>query len=112
MLKLLSIAFSAPVIAAAMAVIFSFYSPNILLSAMLGILFLSVMPILPFFYFYGKGLVDINISERKLRINFLIFAVAVYIASSAVFFYLDYAQKRKRFWHAEKFHFSCIMQCS
>ncbi len=111
MLQFLSKALSAPVIAAAAAVIFSFYTPNIFLSAIAGILFLSIIPILPFFYFYKKGLIDINIKERKWRISFLLFAIAVFIASSAIFFYLDYAQKRNRFWHAEKFHFSCIMKC-
>lgn len=90
MLKILSNALSAPVIAAAVAVIFSFYSPNMFLSAILGILFLSIIPVMPFLYFYSKGLVDIDINERKYRTFFLLFAIVVYIMSSAIFFYLNY----------------------
>lgn len=89
-LKILSHAFSPPVVAAETVVIFSSLSPNIALSAGLGILFLAVIPILPFLYFLGKRQTNINIISRRIRTVVLIMAIASYAASSAVFYYLDY----------------------
>lgn len=90
MLKLLSHILSPPAIAAATAVIFSTFSPNILLSAVLGVFLLAVIPSLPFLYLLRKRLTDVDIRSRKTRVAVLAAAAASYVASSAVFYYLGY----------------------
>jgi len=89
-LKLLSHILSPPAIAAATAVIFSTLSPNIILSAILGVFLLAIIPSLPFLYLLKKRLTYADIRSRKARVAVLAAAVVCYIASSAVFYYLDY----------------------
>lgn len=90
MLEFLSHALSPPAIAAPAAVIFSFLSPNILLSAILGVSFLAAIPALQFLYLLKKGLTDIDIRSRRTRNSVLAAAAASYAASSAIFYYLGY----------------------
>ncbi len=90
MLKLLSHLLSPPVIAIAAVTIFSSSSPNFFLSAALGILLLAVIPTLPLFYLLKKGQVDMDMTSRKIRAATMLTSIAGDIASSAVFYYLDY----------------------
>lgn len=90
MLQFLSNALSAPAIAAAVSIAFSLNSQNFALSTLLGILLLSVFPILPIFYFSRKGATDMEVHERKKRTFFFLMAIAGYILSSAVFYFLNY----------------------
>ncbi len=90
MLEILSHILSPPAVAAVAAVIFSFLSPNILLSAILGISFLAVTPSLPFLYILKKRLTGMDIRSRRTRASALAAAAASYAASSAVFYYLGY----------------------
>lgn len=89
-LKILSNALSPPAIAAATAVIFSLLSPDILLSAILGVSFLAAIPSIPFLYLLKKRLTDMDIRSRRIRAAVLTAAIASYAASSAVFYYLNY----------------------
>lgn len=90
MLRLLSNILSAPAIAAAVTIIFSLSSPDIFLSLTLGFLFLVFFPVLPFFYFLERKIIDFDASDRRKRTTILLAASANYAAASAVFYWLDY----------------------
>jgi len=69
----ISLLCSAPATAAILSIIMALYSPiglgilNKLQAAALGVLFLSIVPTVAAFVFYKKGIVDIEVSERKKR---------------------------------------------
>lgn len=90
--KRLSLAFSAPMPAFLAVLIFSFLSPigvgpflGELLGAMLGILLLSILPILPVLYYARKGVVDIDVSDRRRRPKLFGMAILGYSLGVAVF---------------------------
>lgn len=57
---------------------------------MIGLLFLSISPMAMVIYFYGKGRVDLDVSNRKQRTSFYIVAIGSYIIATVLFFYTNY----------------------
>lgn len=90
MLRFLSNVLSAPVVAAAVTVIFSLYSPDIFMSMFLGFLFLVAIPVLPFLYLLEKKIIDFDASDRKKRTAILLAAIASYAVASLVFYQMGY----------------------
>lgn len=90
LLQVLSLVFSAPAIAAVVTIVFSLFSSNMLLSIIIGFLFLVIIPMLPVLYFFEQGLIDIDIQERKKRTLFFLTAIVSYVATSFIFYYLNY----------------------
>jgi len=91
-LLLLSLLVSAPATAAMLSFVFSFYSPvgtgsiGGMQSFLLGVIFLSVVPTLTILYFYKKGIVDIELSERRLRTPFYAIGLMSQIIAAAAFY--------------------------
>jgi membrane-associated phospholipid phosphatase len=78
----LTLAFSAPTFALIAVIIFSLFSPiglgpslGEVTSILLGAVFLSILPISPVFYYARKGVVDLQVSERRMRPK--LFAMAI-----------------------------------
>lgn len=91
-LTLLSLLCSAPATAVMLSFIFSFYSPigigNLtgVQSFLLGVIFLSIVPTITILYFYRKGIVDIELSERKLRTPFYVVGILSQMIAAIVFY--------------------------
>ena len=94
--QLFSAIFSPVGIAFYTTVIFSVFSPivqtnyNILISIILGIIFLCILPIIGIFYQYFIGKVDLWVSNQKKRTPLYITAIIVYIIGAIIFYYIDY----------------------
>jgi len=93
-LLLLSLLCSAPATAVMLSFLFSFYSPigtgtvGEMQSFLLGVLFLTVIPTVTILYFYRKGIVDIELSERKLRTPFYAIGMVSQMMAAIVFYSL------------------------
>lgn len=87
-----SVMCSAPATAAILAIIFGRFSPigtgqiNSLQAMALGVLFLSVVPTLVALYFYRKGIVDVEVSERRRRTPIYAVALGSQALAAFVFF--------------------------
>lgn len=85
---------SAPATAAILSILMAKFSPigigslSSIQAAMLGIAFLSVVPTLTALYFYRKGVVDIEVSERKKRTPIYAVAIGSQILAAFVFYVL------------------------
>jgi membrane-associated phospholipid phosphatase len=92
----ISLVLSAPMLAFLAVAIFSFESPiglgpvlSDLFGVMLGLLFLSILPILPVLYYARKGIVDIDVSDRKMRPKLFGMAILGYSLGVIAFYYLQ-----------------------
>ena len=92
----ISLVLSAPMLAFLAAVIFSSISPigvgpflSELTSMMLGMLFLSILPILPVLYYARKGIVDIDVSDRRMRPKLFGMAILGYSLGAISFYFLE-----------------------
>jgi membrane-associated phospholipid phosphatase len=74
-----------------LSVIFSVFSPlglgelNTVQSMVIGVIFLSVVPIAPILYYMRIGKVDINVSAREKRTSFYIVAIIGQIIAVLIF---------------------------
>ena len=64
-------------------------SYNTFISLILGIFFLSVLPVILILYYTKKGKIDLWVSERKIRTPFYVFAIIGYIFALIIFYYLE-----------------------
>lgn len=92
----LSLVLSVPMFAFLAVVIFSVVSPiglgpflTELSSILLGMLFLSVLPILPVLYYARRGIVDIDVSDRRMRPKLFGMAILGYLLGAIVFYFLQ-----------------------
>ncbi|VVB73904.1 Uncharacterised protein [uncultured archaeon] len=91
-LLLLSLFCSAPATAVMLSFLFSFYSPigtgtvGGMQSFLLGALFLTVIPTMTILYFYRKGIIDIELSERRLRTPFYAVGMMSQMMAAIVFY--------------------------
>lgn len=88
----LTVAFSAPTFALIAVIVFSLMSPIGLgpflgetTSILLGTLFLSILPISPVLYYARKGVVDLQVSERRMRPKLFAMAILSYSLGVVVF---------------------------
>jgi membrane-associated phospholipid phosphatase len=88
----LTLAFSAPTFALIAVIIFSLLSPIGLgpflgegTSILLGALFLSILPIFPIIYYARKGVVDLQVSERRMRPKLFAMAILGYSSGTILF---------------------------
>ena len=94
-LTLISIVSSAPATALVLGLIFGFYSPigtgdiSNLQAASLMILFLSIVPTAAVLYFYNRGVVDIEVSQRKLRTPLYAIGIGSQILATIVFYIVN-----------------------
>jgi membrane-associated phospholipid phosphatase len=56
---------------------------------MISFVFVCVIPFVPFPYFYKKGKIDLNVSDRHKRTNFYVIAVLSYLTCALVLFYFQ-----------------------
>ncbi len=87
---------SLPLVAAAVVVAFSFFSPKGLGSILspleaigLGIPLIAVAPVVMVLYLFKKGYVDLHVSRGERRPIFFIPALAAYISAAVVFVSLE-----------------------
>jgi len=87
---------SLPLVAAAVVVVFSFFSPKGLGSILspleavvLGIPMIAVAPIVMVLYFFKKGYVDLHVSRGERRPIFFIPALVAYVSAAVVFVSLE-----------------------
>jgi membrane-associated phospholipid phosphatase len=92
----ISLVLSAPILAFLAVAIFSSMSPiglgpflSDLTSAILGVLFLSILPILPVLYYARKGIVDIDVSDRRMRPKLFGMAILGYSLGVISFYFLQ-----------------------
>jgi membrane-associated phospholipid phosphatase len=86
-----------PVVIAFFAtVIFTFATPikpssyNPCHSLLIGVIFLAIAPIISILYFYQRGVVDLWVSDQKMRTPFYLVAIIGYVTASIIFFILHY----------------------
>ena len=77
-LRSLSNIFSAPIIAFLISILFSLNSHNVFLSAIIGVLFLSIGPVIGPIYRSVKNKIPIDIPEREMRTHLFIIAIISY----------------------------------
>jgi len=71
----------------------SFVSPLIFLAYFfLGLIFLTILPILPILIDYKKGKVDLFVFERKKRPKYFSWAIASYLIGATIFYLLNDAK--------------------
>lgn len=91
----LSLICSAPATAAILSILMTRFSPigtgviSSFEAAAIGIFFFSAIPTLTALYFYKKGVVDIEISERKKRTPIYLASIASQILAALVFYALE-----------------------
>lgn len=90
--KAISNLLSLPLVATAVVIVFSFFSPEGLGSILtpleavvLGIPTIAVAPIVMVLYSFKKGYVDLHVSQGERRPIFFIPALAAYISAAVVF---------------------------
>ena len=90
--KISTMLFSAVVVPIYVSIIFGLWPviPSGLpawLDVLLGLVFLSFIPIIIVLYFYKKGKTDINVSDRTTRVYFYIISIASYATAASIFSY-------------------------
>ncbi len=84
-----------PVLDIIITLVFALFSPVGLgrLTALpviaISFIFVTVIPFAPFPYYYRKGHIDLNVSEREKRTNFYLIATMSYIICALVFLYFN-----------------------
>ena len=92
---IISKALSPVVIAMIATIIFVIGSPigtgdlNPVLSIVIGLFFLSIFPTVLIVYFYKKGVIDLDVSDRKKRTPLYIVIIGGYVVASAIFYVTD-----------------------
>jgi len=92
---IISKALSPVVIAMITTIIFVIGSPigtgdlNPVLSIVIGLFFLSVFPTALIVYFYKKGVVDLDVSDKKKRAPLYIVIIGGYVVASTIFYVTD-----------------------
>ena len=94
-LLMISLICSAPATAALLSILMAKFSPigtgvlNSFQGAAVGVFFLSIVPTLTALYFYRKGVVDIELSDRKQRTPVYLVALGSQILATLVFYALE-----------------------
>jgi len=94
-LLLISLVTSAPATSALLSVAFGFYSPigtgnlHEWQAAALGILLFTLVPTVVALYYYRKGIVDLELSERRARTPVYIVSLGSQLLAMIVFFILN-----------------------
>jgi membrane-associated phospholipid phosphatase len=80
-LKYVSNLLSAPVVALVVPVLFA----STVVDALVGVLFIGVLPMVPWAYSYKQGRTDFDVSVREERTKMFIWALVMYVASALLF---------------------------
>ncbi len=82
-----------PILDIFVTLVFAFFSPFGLgmltpfRVVAISLLFVTIIPFAPFPYFYRRGYVDFNVSDRKKRTIFYVVAIISYLAGASIFLY-------------------------
>jgi len=99
-IKLLSDLLSGPVVAIYISILFPFISPtgfgslSMFQTIIVSLMFLGIIPILPWAYMMRKGMTDFDVTERRMRtplymfaaLNYAILAVILYFTGAGFMF--------------------------
>ena len=84
-----------PILDIFVTLIFVFFSPfglggmSKIAALLVSMIFVTFIPVFPVPYYFKKGIVDINVSNRKQRTLFYVIAIVSYFAAALIFMHFN-----------------------